>query len=345
MEKQIIVHIENNFDNLVLKNNYDKILIITDENVKKIYIDSVLKKLSNHKTYIYSLIPGEESKSLKVYSDIFEYAISSGLTRKSLVISLGGGVVGDIGGFVASTYMRGIDLVHCPTTLLAQVDSSIGGKTGINIGNYKNVMGTFYNPIYIYSNISTLKTLKREDFIGGMSEVIKYGLIWDYDFISFIEYNKEKILNLDIDILKEVVKKCADIKIKVVKEDERENGIRKILNLGHSFGHGLEKIGKLSHGYAVSIGTNMAFKLALRRELIDSEYYYKLLDVYKYFNLPTTFKDIDEKEILDIMKKDKKNSFSKYNLILPIDYGKVDVFDDVTEEEILITIKEVKNEL
>ncbi|SHH12667.1 3-dehydroquinate synthase [Tepidibacter thalassicus] len=344
MEKGDIVYIEKDFENFSLKKYYDKILIITDKNVKKLYIDDFVKNIKYDNVLVYDIEPGEKSKCLNVYEDILKFCIMNGLSRKSLIISLGGGVVGDLSGFVASTYMRGVDLIHCPTTLLAQVDSSIGGKTGINLGIYKNVIGTFYQPEFIYVNINTLKTLQKDEFLSGLSEVIKYGLIYDCYFLDYLMSNKKNILDLDESSLIYIVNKSLNIKIDIVKKDEKESNLRKILNLGHSFGHGIEKIGKLSHGYAISIGTHMAFRLALKKKFIDKDYYDKVVNIYKEYNLPITFKGIDSKYILDIMKKDKKNSYLKFSLVLPVGYGKVDIFEDIKEYEILSVIEEVKNE-
>lgn len=344
MEDKYKILIENDFKNFKLTNDYDKVLIITDDNVKRLYLDDFLKQSNLNDVLIYSVPPGEESKSIKIYEDIFKFSLDNGLNRKSLILTLGGGVVGDLGGFIASTYMRGIDLIHLPTTLLSQVDSSIGGKNGINIENYKNVMGSFYNPKYIYMNVNTIKTLRRSEFLSGLSEVIKYGLIYDYEFLNYLLENNEDILNLNEKNLLYIIRKCSNIKLDIVKLDEKESNIRKVLNLGHSFGHGIEKLGKLSHGYAVSIGTHMAFKLSLNKKFIDKDYYDKVINLYKSFNLPTSYKNIDSREILDIMKRDKKNSYSKFNLILPIGHGKVDIIDVVKEEEILCVIEEVGNE-
>ncbi|SHK03105.1 3-dehydroquinate synthase [Tepidibacter formicigenes] len=344
MEKGDKVYIERDFKKFNLIKEYDKILVITDKNVKKLYVNNFIKSLKYDNTLVYDISSGEESKCLSVYEDIFKFCIENGLSRKSLIISLGGGVVGDLSGFVASTYMRGIDLVHCPTTLLSQVDSSIGGKTGINLGIYKNIIGSFYQPEFIYININTLKTLQKDEFLSGLSEVIKYGLIYDYDFLDYIIENKEKILDLDEDSLIYIVNKSSSIKLDIVKKDEKESNLRKILNLGHSFGHGIEKLGKFSHGYAVSIGTHMAFRLALKKKLINKDYYDKVIKIYKEYNLPMTFKNINSKYILDIMKKDKKNSYLKFSLVLPVGCGKVDIIEDTKEEEILSVIEEVRNE-
>ena len=328
---------------------YDEVLIISDNNVYKHQLDNFINNIKVKMVYEYIVPAGEDSKSLSVYEEIIKYCIRISLSRKSLIIALGGGVVGDLAGFIASTYMRGIDVCQIPTSLLAQVDSSVGGKTGINIGNLKNIIGTFYQPKFTYINIDALKTLPYDEFISGMAEVIKYSVIYDYEFLDYLIDNVEKILNKDNETLQYVVKKCIEIKADIVSQDEKEDGLRKILNFGHTFGHGVEKLCKISHGKAVSIGMNMAFKLSLEKGYIDESYYNKFIKVCEEFDLPLTFtintgednkileedKDKINKEILEIMKNDKKNSFGKINLILPIGIGKVEIIDNIDEYEIL----------
>ena len=336
---------------------YDEVLIISDENVYNHQLDNFINNIKAKIVYEYIIPSGEDSKSLSVYEEIIKYCIRINLSRKSLIIALGGGVVGDLAGFVASTYMRGIDVCQVPTSLLSQVDSSVGGKTGINIGNFKNIIGTFYQPKFTYINIDALKTLSYNEFIAGMAEVIKYSIIYDYDFLDYLINNSENILNKDNKTLHYMVKKCIEIKADIVSKDEKEGDLRKILNFGHTFGHGVEKLCKISHGEAVSIGMNMAFKLALEKGYINGSYYDKFINACDKFNLPLNFnisldekdeiteesKDKINKEILEIMKNDKKNSFGKINLILPIGFGKVKIIDDIDDGEILKIIKEVNN--
>ncbi|CED94631.1 3-dehydroquinate synthase [Romboutsia ilealis] len=336
---------------------YDEVLIISDENVYNHQLDNFINNIKAKIVYEYIIPSGEDSKSLSVYEEIIKYCIRINLSRKSLIIALGGGVVGDLAGFVASTYMRGIDVCQVPTSLLSQVDSSVGGKTGINIGNFKNIIGAFYQPKFTYINIDALKTLSYNEFIAGMAEVIKYSIIYDYDFLDYLINNSENILNKDNKTLHYMVKKCIEIKADIVSKDEKEGNLRKILNFGHTFGHGVEKLCKISHGEAISIGMNMAFKLALEKGYINGSYYDKFINACDKFNLPLNFnislyekdeiteesKDKINKEILEIMKNDKKNSFGKINLILPIGFGKVKIIDDIDDGEILKIIKEVNN--
>lgn len=343
MEKISKVIIESSYDKFYLPKEYDSILIITDDNVYKKQLEYFIKIFKHKIIYEYIISSGEDSKNLGTYEEIIRYCIQNNLSRKSLVLAFGGGVVGDLAGFVASTYMRGVDLIQVPTTLLSQVDSSIGGKTGVNIGIYKNIVGSFYQPELVYINVNALKTLHKDEFIGGLAEVIKYALVYDYEFLDYLVENSEDILNLNENKLLYIISKCVNIKLDIVRKDEKENDLRRILNLGHTFGHGIEKLGRLSHGFAVSIGTAMAFKFSLKRGYINNDYYNKLMEVYNLYNLPTTFYDIDSKDIVNVMKKDKKNSFGKFNLVIPIDYGKVRVIDDGTEDEIYEVIEEIKN--
>ncbi len=332
--------------NININSIYDEVLIITDQEVYSKQLDKFVDSIKAKFIYEYIIPVGEDSKSLDVYEQIMKYAIKINLSRKSLIIALGGGVVGDLAGYIASTYMRGIDIVQVPTSLLAQVDSSIGGKTGINISNYKNIIGTFYQPKLTYINVDSLSTLPHEEFVGGMAEVIKYGVIYDYEFLEYIIENIEKIMNKDREVLFYIVKRCAQIKAKIVLEDEKEGGLRKILNFGHTFGHGVEKLLNINHGNAVSIGMHMAFKLALNEGMIDKIYYDKFVQLLDKCELPLEIYSedkIDEAEIFNIMKNDKKNSFSKINLILPTKEGKVCVVDNIEEEKILNVIKELNN--
>ena len=336
---------------------YDEVLIISDENVYNHQLDNFINDIKAKMVYEYIVSEGEDSKSLLVYEEIIKYCIRINLSRKSLIIALGGGVVGDLAGFVASTYMRGIDVCQIPTSLLAQVDSSVGGKTGLNIGNLKNIIGTFYQPKFTYINIDALKTLPHSEFIAGMAEVIKYSIIYDFKFLDYLIDNSESILNKENETLHYIVKRCIEIKADIVSKDEKEGDLRKILNFGHTFGHGVEKLCKISHGEAVSIGMNMAFKLSLEKRYIDGSYYDKFIKVCEKFSLPLKFnisldkenkiteenKEKINKEILEIMKNDKKNSFGKINLILPIGFGEVKIIDDINEDEILNIIKGVNN--
>ncbi|MEF9991021.1 MAG: 3-dehydroquinate synthase [Romboutsia sp.] len=335
--------IDYNYKSFNIEKDYDGVVIITDQNVYTHQVDKLISNIKSKMIYEYVIVPGENSKSLEVYEEIMKYLTRINLSRKSLIIAVGGGVVGDISGFVASTYMRGIDIIQVPTTLLAQVDSSVGGKTGINLGNFKNIIGSFYQPTLTYISISALKTLPEKEFLDGISEVIKYSLIYDYSFLEYLIKYSEEILERETINLYEVVKKCISIKAHIVEKDEKESDLRKILNFGHTFGHGVEKLGNISHGEAVAIGMNMAFKLSFSENLVGEDYYNKFLEVCTKYKLNLGYYDLDENKILQIMKIDKKNSFAKINLVLPVGFGKVQVIDYIDEGKILEIIKRCKN--
>lgn len=335
--------IDNTYKNFELPKEYDNILIITDKNVYKYQLIRFIDNLKYRELYEYIIEPGEDSKSLIVYEDIMKYCVKINLSRKSAIIAIGGGVVGDLAGFIASTYMRGIDIIQIPTTLLSQVDSSVGGKTALNIGNFKNIIGTFYQPIYTFINIDSLKTLPEDEFIDGISEVIKYSIIYDYEFLKYLRENSKKILNRDNECLEYVVERCVRIKADIVEKDEKETSLRKILNFGHTFGHGVEKLCKISHGKAIAVGMNMAFKMAIEEGLIYETYYDEFLDLCSSYNLKLTYESIEEERIIEIMKIDKKNSFGNIALVLPIGYGKVKVLENICEDRILGIIKRCKN--
>ena len=322
---------------------YDAYFVICDYNTYNHQLQNMMKYLKGQYIYEYIINPGEESKSIEDYERIMNYCKKVNLSRKSLIIALGGGVVGDLAGFVAATYMRGIDVVQMPTSLLAQVDSSIGGKTGINLGNSKNIIGAFHLSKITYINVESLKTLPEEEYLSGMGEVIKYAFIEENEIFEFLLENYEDILDRKTSTLLKMVNFCAKSKACIVDKDEKEGGLRKILNFGHTFGHGIEKLCHLSHGYAVTIGMNMAFKLSLRKNLISEDYYNKFLDLCKKFNLPITYTYENTEEIFNIMKNDKKNSFMKINLVLPVGKGRVEVFDNIEDDLILDIIKECKN--
>ena len=351
---QVVYEFNNNncIDNSFNINNiYDKVLIITDKNVYNAQSHKFKDKINSSLIYEYIVEVGEASKTIEVYEEIIKYCMRINISRKSLIIALGGGVVGDLAGFIASTYMRGIEVIQIPTSLLAQVDSSVGGKCGINIGNIKNIIGSFYQPKISYINVDALKTLPEEEFISGMAEVIKYGIIYDNELLEYLIQNSNQILSRESKYLSHIIKKSVSIKAEIVEQDEKEGGLRKILNFGHTFGHGVEKLCGISHGYAVSIGMNMAFKLSLRENLISQEYYDKFLKACELYKLPLKFKvpnsdnntEIIANEVLNIMKSDKKNSFGNINLILPVDIEKVEEVNTIEERKILNIIKECHN--
>lgn len=252
-----------------------KIVVITDSNVGKFQMPAFIKTLgySGYTAEKYFIEPGERSKNLKTIEEIYRYLIKLKLDRESTLIALGGGVVGDITGFVAATYLRGINFIQVPTTLLAQVDSSVGGKTGVDFEGAKNIIGAFYQPKFVYVNVNSLKTLPVKELKSGLAEVIKHGIIRDSNFFNYIDNNMEKILNYDEDVLKYVIKTNCLIKGKVVEQDEKETGLRAILNFGHTIGHAIESVSdfQLLHGECISIGMVGACKIAQYMGMVDDD--------------------------------------------------------------------------
>lgn len=244
---------------------------------------------------------------------------------------------GDIAGFLASSYMRGIPFVQIPTTLLAQVDSSVGGKTGVDIPEGKNLVGAFYQPKAVYIDIDVLKTLPPEELLGGLAEVIKYGVIRDFDFFTFLKDNREKILALDDDSIAEVIYTCCKIKAEVVSEDEKEGGVRRILNYGHTIGHAVEGTSNFSiiHGLAVSIGMVAASELAVLNNLLTSDESRQILEILKEYNMPVEVPaGLDRETIKKYLLTDKKTVGGVVFFVLPTSIGDTIVTDQVTSEQI-----------
>ena len=284
------------------------------------------------KNQVFILKDGEKEKNIKNYTKILDFVLSKKLTRQDYIIAIGGGVVGDIAGFAASTYMRGIKFIQIPTTLLACVDSSVGGKTAIDTKYGKNLVGAFYQPNYVLINANFLKTLDERQFKSGLGEVVKYGFIEKSCnpeapamLLNYLTEHSEKILSRDIMTMKELIKMCISLKISVVEKDEKESGLRKILNFGHTYGHAVENITKykkFTHGECVVEGIHFALNLAFKLNLINKEYKFLCGDVLKKFN----FKQIpqfDKNKIINIMTTDKKATQNKIIFELPTEYAQV----------------------
>lgn len=321
IEENLLEHISEYLD------DRDKYLLITDENVDKLYGDLVLNSLGEKKIYKFIIKPGEESKNLSTVEEILAHMIDLGLTRKSGIIALGGGVVGDIAGFCASIYMRGIPFIQVPTTLLAQVDSSVGGKTGVNMEKGKNMVGSFYQPKSVIIDTNTLKTLPSRELISGIGEIIKYGIIWDYDFFKTIDKNLENILNLHEETIKSIIKRCCQIKAEVVSKDEREAGLRKILNFGHTMAHALESISnykRYTHGEAVLIGMYYEALMAKNFGYITEDYFKEIESLIKRLDISLDISHFNKNSLIDIMLNDKKNQEGKISFIFPKGKGKVE---------------------
>lgn len=304
-------------------------LIVTNPLIFRLYGNQVRNSLekAGFKTNIALVDDGEHSKSLEWAAKLYDEALQAELDRKSPIIALGGGVIGDLAGFIAATYMRGVPFIQVPTTLLAQVDSSVGGKVAINHPQGKNLIGAFYQPKVVLADLDTLKTLPLRELRSGLAEVIKYGVIWDKDFFTYMESNIVKAINLNENVLEVLIAKSCAIKAAIIEKDEKENALRAILNFGHTFGHTYEALtnyNKYHHGEAVAIGMVEATKFAYAKGLTSQEVLHRLEHILSTIGLnlkpPLSFLP---DEILDVMKLDKKNKAGKLQLILPLAFGKV----------------------
>ena len=304
----------------------DKYIIVTDENVDSLYGDYLINSLGEREVYKYVITPGEDSKNINTLTSLLSFMLDSHFNRKSIVIAFGGGVVGDLAGFAASIYMRGVKYIQVPTTLLAQVDSSVGGKTAVNFPQSKNSVGSFYQPKAVIIDTQVLISLPYRELLSGIGEVIKYGIIYDYNFFLYIKENIEKLKSKDEDTIKYTIKRCCEVKAQVVANDEKETSIRKILNFGHTIGHSLEGITnykKYTHGEAIIIGMYYEAKLALKMGLINDEYYLEIASLLENIGLDLDISMYDKDNLINIMTHDKKNTNDKISFILPIDKGKV----------------------
>lgn len=292
--------------------------IISDTNVAPIYADKIINILKNDFTEIsyYSFNSGETSKNINTICDFYKFFIEKKLDRKSVLIALGGGVVGDMCGFAAATYMRGIKFVQLPTTLLSQVDSSVGGKTGIDFMGNKNMVGAFYQPEFVYINTDTLKTLPYREVAAGLAEAVKHGYIQDKEYLEFFYNNKESVKELDHNAVAEVVYGSCKVKSYVVSQDEKENGLRAILNFGHTFGHAIETLSdfKMLHGECVSVGMIAGLYFSYLKGNIAFDDIKKAESILEYFELPVRITDFSSDEIYHQMFYDKKTKNGILNI-------------------------------
>ena len=314
----------------------DKAVVITNPVVNKLYGNIVSRSLidAGYKTTVLEVPDGEEYKSLESAGKLYQQLAEFGAERTTAILALGGGVIGDLAGFTAATYMRGVPLVQLPTTLLAQCDSSIGGKTAVNHGKLKNEIGAFYQPRMTISDISTLKTLPKKEFTGGLAEVIKHAVIKDAQFFVYLEKNLDLIKALDDNVLEAVVAKSAQIKAEVVESDEKDMGLRNILNFGHTVGHAVESVSnfQVSHGQAVSIGMAAAANLAVELDLMDAESVIRLKNLLQKAGLMTKLPKMEIKQVLRAMRYDKKVLHGKIRFVLPRSIGEVFITDDVSPQ-------------
>ena len=297
-----------------------QVIVITNATIAPLYLDQVLNNLRDFKVETLILPDGEQFKTLDYVSQIFDKLLSCKFSRNATLIALGGGVIGDMGGFSAACYQRGIAFLQIPTTLLAQVDSSVGGKTGVNHPLGKNMIGAFYQPQCVIADADVLNTLNDRQLSAGLAEVIKYGLIRDIKFFEWLEQNIELLLARDKEALAFAIERSCINKAEIVVEDETEAGIRATLNLGHTFGHAIETgagYGIYLHGEAVAIGTCQAADLSRRKGWLNDADVERIIALFKKANLPVTPpKQLDSDRFIDLMAVDKKNIDGKIRLIL-----------------------------
>ena len=342
--------IENSFETLSeeiskLDTANRKLCVITDSIVGSIYLKEVISLMEPicKDVLSFTFQAGEERKNLTTVNDIYRFLIEQNFDRKDMLIALGGGVVGDMTGFVAATYLRGIDFIQIPTSLLAQVDSSIGGKTGVDFEQYKNMVGAFNMPKLVYINTHTLTTLDDRQFFNGFAEAMKHGLIKDAMYYEWMISNMYEICERDLDVLEELVYRSCMIKKAVVEKDPTEQGDRALLNFGHTVGHAIEKYKNFSlqHGECVALGCVVAAFISWKKQLLSMEEYYEVRDMFVPFNLPISIEDLDINEIIKITKSDKKMEHGQLKFILLKKIGKAVIDKSVTEDELKAGIEEI----
>ena len=314
-----------------------KVCVVSDSSVASHYLDAVMDIASECVSKVTSFVfpAGEESKNLNVVEDLYEHLIKEKFDRKDILLALGGGVVGDLTGFAASTYLRGIKVIQLPTTLLAMVDSSVGGKTGVDFRGYKNMVGAFHQPSAVYMNLSTLNTLTEKQYYSGFGEIIKHGLIKDTEYYSYIEKHLSELNSRNLDVLEEVVSGSCNIKRMVVENDPTEKGERALLNFGHTLGHAIEKLMNFSllHGECVSLGMVAAGYISMKRDMITEDEFNGMTDMLKTLNLPVSVSELSADSIIETSKSDKKMDAGKIKFILLDRPGNAVIRKDVTDDE------------
>lgn len=321
------------------------VCIVTDSNVAPLYAEEVKKQLSMaaDRVFLFSFDAGEANKNLDTVQKLYEALILNKMDRKGILAALGGGVVGDLAGFCAATYLRGIDFIQIPTTLLAQVDSSVGGKTGVDFQKYKNMVGAFHQPRLVYMNMAALKSLSDAEFACGMGEVLKTGLICDGEFFRSVCRAKTSVQSREPGSLAAIIRRCCEIKAGVVERDPREQGERALLNLGHTVGHAVEKLMdfRLLHGQCVSIGLAAAAAISKSRGLLTEAEYKEIISGCMMFDLPTCISGLKAEDILAATKNDKKMDQGQIKFILMKGIGRSFVDKTVTDGELSAGIREI----
>lgn len=318
-------------------------LIVSDSNVDPVYGEKCEQALRSRGLDVTRAVvaAGEKSKDLKVVAELYDKAMAANLDRGSVIVALGGGMVGDLAGFVAATFLRGIRLIQVPTSLLAMVDSSVGGKTGVNLAQGKNLVGSFHQPIEVVADLSTLGTLPAREYTSGLAEVVKYGVIWDAVLFKHLEENAQRLVARDVAVLEPIIARCCEIKAEVVAMDERESGVRSILNFGHTLAHALETVsgyGERLHGEAVAVGMAYAARLSVSEKGFAAEECDRLIGLLCKMGLPASLSSIGIKsawrEIRETMTTDKKTKGKVPRFVLAERLGSV-VFGCEVSEEVL----------
>jgi 3-dehydroquinate synthase len=313
-------------------------LVITNTLVADLFAEKLFEGLKQFRTELITVPDSEEEKSLDRISKLTEQALRCRADRETIVIALGGGVIGDLAGFFASIFMRGLRYIHIPTTLLAQIDSSIGGKVAVNHPFGKNLLGAFYPPQAVWTDFETLQTLPWEEIQNGLAETVKHAMVADPNLFEFIEDHVQKLRNMEQRVMKELAMRSLAVKVGIVSEDEKEKGLRILLNLGHSFGHALETdegYKGITHGQGVSIGLVAAANLAYSRGLLKGSQLERLVRVLRKLELPTQIGARDPRILLQYMSADKKNKAGNKVLVLPVGIGKSVVATDCEDKEIV----------
>ena len=322
-----------------------RLCIVTDTNVEKLYLKEVTELLKSCCKTVISFVfqAGEANKNLDTVRDLYETLIINHFDRNDMLVALGGGVVGDLCGFAAATYLRGISFIQIPTTLLSQVDSSIGGKTGVDFDAYKNMVGAFHMPKLVFININTLRTLPNNQFSGGMGEVIKHGLIKDLAYYEWLIENSDDIWARKPETLRKTVTWSNEIKRAVVEKDPTEKGDRMLLNFGHTLGHAIEKLKnfELLHGECVALGSLAAMKLCENRGIINSDEIIRFKNALNSFHIVTEISGLDKDDIIAASKNDKKMDSGIIKFILLHSIGNAYVDRTVTEEEMKLALDQV----
>ena len=321
-------------------------IIITDTHVAPLYMPSLVNSLQHHGFAVQSIIipPGEHQKSLSRAGMLYTELLRRAVDRKSALIALGGGVIGDLAGFIAATYQRGIPLVHIPTTLLSQVDSAIGGKTAVNHPLGKNMIGSFYQPKFVWEDIAVLATLPFREIVCGMGEVVKYGIIRDKDLFAFLEDHLEAILRCSREELLFAQSRCIAVKTDIVSRDEFEQNIRIILNAGHTVGHALESAGRyrvLKHGEAILLGLVAESYIAQKLGILPAESYERIIRLINRIPLKANVSSLRIPEILSALQWDKKRVGKKIRFVLPKSIGETVVVDEVDSKLVREAVKKV----